>query len=91
MAGTINLDRIGLYSAVNKPQIFSFLSFPSSFFLSFPFTFLSFLFRSPCVGGMAHLYARATRPITADPRLNWQQSIELAFKLVEVLKQRAEV
>jgi 3-deoxy-7-phosphoheptulonate synthase len=26
-----------------------------------------------------------------DPRLNWQQSIELAFKLVEVLKQRAEV
>ena len=40
---------------------------------------------------MAHLYARATSHITADSRLNWQQSIELAFKLVEVLKQRAEV
>jgi len=42
-----------------------------------------------CVGGSCELDAAglgSNYETYCDPRLNWQQSIEMAFKMVEVLK-----
>ena len=74
-AGTINLDRSGLYSAVNKLQIFPNLSFSSSVFLFFPFLSALPLRRrngsSLCLGDMTH-HCRPAAQLAAEHRAGVQ-------------------